>query len=145
MRKKESGIALVVTTAILMLLSILAVGFVKMALLERKIATHGAEKSQAFLAAQAGIEYALLVIPLQAFKAAYSDPKSEYQFNESVEVPVTQSQEPSFKKTKHPVGEFFFSLEAVPGVAYSTLKIIDANALFNLNSPIDGGDRKSVV
>lgn len=131
---KKNGIILVFAAAALMLLSLVAVGFVRLAVLEMNVGGNYAESTQAHMAAQSGIEYALVQLPLEAFQAAYSDPASDYQFKDSLDTGVAHSQAPSFLRGRHPLG-FSYSLELQPGTLYATLKIIDANALFHINAP----------
>lgn len=57
--KRPSGIVLIVTLAVLGLLSVLAVSFIQLSRLERTISRNYMDRTRALLAAESGIEYAI--------------------------------------------------------------------------------------
>lgn len=127
---------------ILAALTLLGVFFVKSQILNRRSAYYSHNKRQAVMIAQAALDYAAAEIPHIAMRCAYDDPTASYQFRDDLDTNIEDTHFPSFYISDHPYLEFGYSYDrrdsnpSLDHTQYATLKIIDANALFNVNSPI---------
>ncbi len=146
----------------LAVLSILAILFIKLAILDRHAAYFNWNKQQALAMAQAAVDYATIEIPKAALLRTYEKPDADYQYhywNEPLpgndiqylyKIPYEKSvdvieKKPSFYygmfKNRDGSVEFPYSLPKKLAKEndvgqFATLKVIDANAMVNLNSPL---------
>lgn len=137
--------------SIQMVLAVLAVCFVHMALLERHVGNHFADKVASRLCALAGIERAIAGLAEEWCRQGYSDwTNAMWRYPPSPETPLLESSQATFGTP----GERATSYEqgSVAGVRYAStlaalspgslfvhcyaLKIVDCNGQLNLNSHI---------
>ena len=159
--KLNRASALIFAVVILAVLSGMAVYFITLALLNSQAAGNNSESIRAQMIAQAAIEYAISQIPYATMDVGYSDPRKKHAFQdaplfdkdtnkrlkEPIEIPAENAQKPSFCEGVYNKGPLHFSYTLrKKGVGsthteyFATLKLIDANALYNLNSPFDPGN-----
>ena len=156
--KLNRASALVFAVVILAVLSGIALYFVTLSLTDYRAAGNNAETIRARMIAQAAIQYAIAEIPYTTMDVGYSDPRKNHAFQdppmidattkkrlkEPIEFPVENAQKPSFQQGSYNVGPLHFNYSLRKKVTgdntteyFATLKLVDANALYNLNSPFD--------
>ncbi|NUM34456.1 MAG: hypothetical protein HUU50_07920 [Candidatus Brocadiae bacterium] len=142
----------------LALLTVMGLLFFRMTLLFQSSSSSKNAYTYAKLIAEAALQYAIVEIPNVAMDRAYSDPFKPHQFGpnhssayqDPVSIPIEHGREfnkPSFKLGEYKVKvneneelNFSYSLKDQNDAlyeTYATLKIIDANALLNINAPLN--------
>lgn len=154
----KKAASLFMSVLCLALLTVMGMLFFKMTLLFQSSSTNKNAYTYAKMIAEAAMQYAITEIPKRTMDRAYSDPYKIHQFgpdhssfySDPVCIPIENGKDfnmPSFKlgdyKVKIDENEelnFTYSMKDKNDAlyeTYATLKIIDANALLNINAPLN--------